>query len=761
MRRLAILLCASVGLAPAASGQVSFSGLDLSPANTLLFQAQARSPDFGTYTTALIADLPTRGLRQLTFFPEEVLLLQGKEVVQIQNRFGVFRSEPGFASIAPIPLFPSFATGGQIQAGKIMPMGTSPNGSYLLFVRPRSAAHGDLVLLDATRGEEVVISSRVEVSLEELPATWSPDSQFVVYAKGGGLYYFSLPQLQQARVLSESLRRIGDGSIRNVRWSAGGTLYYASGAIIFAINPAELFTRALYAGFLSIGRIEGRLPLSFDWTFDSFWISPDGKRVLLDKGGRNLFLFDMKSGDFHDATDPAALPYLYLPQDTSVRKVLWSSANVLTVLCEARNGGKTGSTIFRITPEADGRMSRFQRTPEADVKEITLSPGGELVALMRGNDVAWKDYATWTDRGRADHPSPLHVLWLDDQNLLIAGTWFTEKRSILTGESTLVALSQVSDAGYQVDGDAVLAATPGGAYAFSQKEGAWKRASGYAVKERTTTSESYRAYLEPSSRGSYENLIMVRDAKGYGTTSLVPAESILYEPFPPRDERVDFTNFTHGSRTRRREVSLVFNAVDSVEGLTGILNTLSAYRLRCTFFVNGEFMRRYPAAVKEISDSGHEVGSLFSVYFNMTDARFAVDAAFIKAGLAKTEDDYHTLTGRELSLLWHAPYYIVNSDIIAAARQMNYTYVGRDLDTYDWVSRRDTNRAMGLYRPAADLVDRIIADKKPGSIIPMLVGTGDGRRDDYLFQKLDLVVNELIRLGYTIVPVSTLIEHAR
>ena len=77
--------------------------------------------------------------------------------------------------------------------------------------------------------------------------------------------------------------------------------------------------------------------------------------------------------------------------------------------------------------------------------------------------------------------------------------------------------------------------------------------------------------------------------------------------------------------------------------------------------MNGEFIRRYPDAVREIADSGHEVGSLFYAYFNMTDARFTVDSDFVKSGLARNEDDYYAATGRELSLLWHAPYYIVNS----------------------------------------------------------------------------------------------------
>jgi hypothetical protein len=103
----------------------------------------------------------------------------------------------------------------------------------------------------------------------------------------------------------------------------------------------------------------------------------------------------------------------------------------------------------------------------------------------------------------------------------------------------------------------------------------------------------------------------------------------------------------------------------------------------------------------------------------------------------------------------------VNSEIISAAAEMNYTYAGRDLDSYDWVTASESNQARGIYMHAADLVESIIARKEPGSIIPLQVGAGEGRRDDYLFQKLDILINELVGRGYDVVPVSTLIEDAR
>ena len=289
----------------------------------------------------------------------------------------------------------------------------------------------------------------------------------------------------------------------------------------------------------------------------------------------------------------------------------------------------------------------------------------------------------------------------------------------------------------------------------------WENTETLSLQPNNVASANYRVYLEPSSRGNYKNMIMVRDAKGYGTFPLFPAEKMQYERFPDREEPVDFVNFNHGSRIRRREIAIVFNVVDSIDGLTFILNTLSEYRVQATFFVNGEAIRRYPGAIKEIAESGHEVGSLFYVYFNMTDSRFHVDQTFIKSGLAKNEDDYFAATGSELSLLWHAPYYFVNSDIIEASKQMNYTYVGRDVDALDWVGKSDSNVASGVYRSSASLVKRIMELKKPGSIVPIYAGIGEGKRDDYLFHSLDLIINGLVTNGYTIVPISTLVEHAR
>ena len=407
MRKTLLLLCLSLA-ATLSFGQVSFSGLDLSPTDRLLFTASASSGAGGPFDTLFLADAHTRRMRQLTFYPEEVQLLQD-HVLQVQNRFGVFRSEAEFRNIAPLSMFPSFVAGSQVQVGTIAPMKTSPDGRFLLYLRTRSPAYGDLTLLNVATGAQTVISTKVELSLESLPASWSPDSRYIVYAKTSGLYYYSLAQMQENRVLTEDLRNIGTGSMANVRWSGGGTLDYISGVIVYEIDPNELFTRALYSGFLKIGKVVAKIPFQFDPNFDSFWVAPDGRNLLLNKGGRNIFLYYVTLDDFHDSGVPLSLPYLSLPRDTMVKKVIWSPANIVTLLCETRSAGVRGSTVFRLSQDAQGSYGTFVRTDDSGVLDITLSPDGTRAALMSADGVSWKDYASWQDKGRMAHPSPLHV----------------------------------------------------------------------------------------------------------------------------------------------------------------------------------------------------------------------------------------------------------------------------------------------------------------------------------------------------------------
>jgi peptidoglycan/xylan/chitin deacetylase (PgdA/CDA1 family) len=764
LNRPAVLLTACLLsvtlLAARLAAEVGFAGLDLSADNRLLFRARTDSPRYGDYDTLFQARLEDGEIVQLTFFPEDAALFAGGSVLQVHNRFGLFRTDPRTGAFGPISNLDSFVRRGRVENGALSPLRTSPDGRCVLRVRARSAAFGDLVVHDLEEGTESVVSQGVEIDLAEPPFGWSPLSDFFVYSKGGALFYYSLRQLSEGRVPAEEYRRIGEGRIRNVRWARDGILYYLSGSLLYRMDSRELFTRALYSGYLPIGQLVGKIPFSFDPSFDRFWMSPAGDRILLAKSDRNVFVYPVMTEDFVTTGEASSLPYLYLPRSRVIRQVLWSGSGILTLLTEGVENGSLRRAVYRLRT-VDGDIPSAFREMGDQPRELALSPDERTIAAVLADRVQLIDLESWQPGPSRAHPDPLHALWSEDGSLVIAGSQIIERWSPGAGEAVLMGLSQAGAYSFSADEQSVLVSVDGGTYRQEAGSSGWQAAGTASLREKRTASGNYRVYLEEALADPFRNAIMVRDARGFGTRPLLSRQPPQFEPFPAADEPVDPVVFAHGSRIRRREVALVFNAVDSIEGLPGILATLNDYKIRATFFVNGEVIRRYPDAVQAIAEAGHEVGSLFYIYFNMTDSRFQLDRDFIKRGLARNEDDYYAATGRELSLLWHAPYYFVNSDIVAASREMNYVYVSRDVDSLDWVTREMSFAARDLYLPAARLVERVIAEKRPGSIVPVLVGTPKGIREDFLFQKLDLLIDGLMERGYRVVPVTTLIEHAR
>jgi peptidoglycan/xylan/chitin deacetylase (PgdA/CDA1 family) len=763
LKRLLLIALFSSALTGALWTELRFSSPDLSDQNLLLFTVRSESPSWGAYDTLFMADLADHAVTQLSHFPERLAYLREKKVLQLQNRFGVFQSDENLGSFRPSPLFGSFVRDSRVLQGSLSPLSISPDGRYVLYVRPASPAFGDLIFVDLDNGEEYLISSGIEIDLTSTPTVWAPDSSFFVYSKKRTIFYMSVRSVVEKRGVEESYRRIGEGQIGNVTPGRSASLYYLSGNLVYELASGELFTRALYQDYLDIGRLVGKIPFTFDANFDSFWISPTGTYILLNKGGRNLFLYVLSTEDFSSSGDSQSLPYLYLPRNSRIHRVLWNESGVLTVLTGGSENGRVSSQVFRIDAAEMASSPAFRRMDLEGVEDIVFSPSRDRAAVIGRDRVAVYEYESWRKIVEYAHPEVLQVAWISEDELVIAGASTIELYSLGGASRRVLGISQADAYSFSADQRQVTAAVGGRSFQWapapgSGSAGIWRETSA-SVRRRKTVSDAFRVYLEDTPDRIYQNMLMIRDRKGLITTPLLePADEL--EPFPENDDPLDFVTFNHGSRIRRREIALVFNVIDSVEGLPTILSVLRDFDLRCTFFVNGEAIRRYPDAVREISRSGHEVGSLFSRYFDMTDSRFRLDKEFIKRGLAQNEDEYYAATGKELSLLWHAPYYFVNSDIVQASREMNYVYVGRDVDPLDWVTREMGLQVKDIYFSASRLVERVVEQKKPGSIVPVLAGKPTGQRDDYFFHRLDLLIDALIKRGYEIVPVSVLIEHA-
>ena len=63
--------------------------------------------------------------------------------------------------------------------------------------------------------------------------------------------------------------------------------------------------------------------------------------------------------------------------------------------------------------------------------------------------------------------------------------------------------------------------------------------------------------------------------------------------------------------TEEKEVAFTMNCAWNADDIDSILDTLSKYKVKITFFMVGDWVQKYPEAVKKISDAGHEIRKPF------------------------------------------------------------------------------------------------------------------------------------------------------
>jgi peptidoglycan/xylan/chitin deacetylase (PgdA/CDA1 family) len=718
---------------------IRFFGLDLSGERLLFAASSSRD----TRSQLFLARLGSLSASRLSALPERLEILDGGKTLLVQNAYGIQsvpvsgglpRAVPGFSS----------AFGGEFAApGTSRAAVPSEDGKWLLFVDPVSHARGDLVLLERATGERRVVSRDMDRPGRLFPAVWSLDSRFFLYMKAGKLYFYtaggnSLPPSDERR------RLIGEGRISSLCRTEGG-FYYLKGSSLRIIRSADLAAKFLYPRVLEAGENTRTIPFEFDPVFDSYWMSEDGSSMIFSRAGRNVFYYPLEE------TPETPLPYIKLSSSFSLRTVLWDEG-IVTILAGERDGN---SLAYRIDGGAFIRL-------EIPAAAAALSPDGKKVVIWGNEGAVLYDYQNWEPLQTLTEKPALSCVWLNGKELVVGGGERIERFFLEEGEevqSALVCLSSVSEYGFDEGGNSI-AARSGAFWFVTDGTAPWTETDPPALKEPSRSSSRYRVFLDERSSGFFDNMPMVRSLGDAKTFPLFPASGIARKSLAR--ERIRKTRpsemegvFAHGSRSSSR-VALSFDLYDDDTGLYYVLNVLSQYGITGNFFLNGEFIRRHPDGAAAIAEAGHETGSMFYAPIDLSDARYGADRDFIARGLARNEDEFHGATGGELALLWHPPWYAVSPEIAAYASRSGYKTVGRDMDTGDWISRAEARR-IGMEEPsAADIIDTIMDSIENGSIVPIRLGILPGGRSDYLFDRLELLLDAIIRSGYEIVPVSRL-----
>lgn len=762
-RNLGMLCLALFFLIPLFA-DIRFEGLDLSADGRLLYAVQVSNQGSSPEKGLFISDLEKNNSIVLTAFPKKIDLLDESRIIQIQNSFGTFRIPSNGGLPQSVPGFPGFTDGAPPQTGQIEAMASSYDGKWILYVEPVTSAYGNLVLIDVASGKRSSVASHIERPGKRFPAIWSRDSRVFIYTKDGKLYYHTLNTLNSASV-DEQFRLIGDGQINSVYWGPRGDFFYIQGRTVYKVRSAELFARSLYTSFLEIGQVAGILPFAFDPAFDLFWIHPESKAIVVSKSGQILFYFPLRTSISTDTTSTdlsSFYPYLVLPALCSEIRLLWSTSDIIT-LWGLRADQSSIAFAYRMDVSKEKGPYSFIPLALPAVSDGLLAPDGTKAVLWGDGGCFLYNYQDWKPIFTISKKSTFAARWLNNDELIIGDTNLLY-RFKQPDNRTILSLSKADAFGYEDKTGAVLAKSDD-IWFRTDGNTPWSHSDTVRLRPTAVSSDRFRVYLENQGGSPYQNIPMVRSIDGLSTKSLILPDGSLYEPISnvPAQEGMSSINgvFNNGRRYGLRMISLTFDVIDSPEGLTTVLETLKQYGIRATFFINGEFIRRYGESTRLLAASGHEIGSLFFAPIDLADTRYRVDDAFIKRGLARNEDEYFQTTGKELSSIWHAPFYILSPELIAAASAAGYKTIGRDIDPFDWVSKTDVRSSYVPYRSASEIVDQIMKSKRPGSIIPVRIGTNEGSRTDYLFNRLDVLLDALLRAGYQIVPVSTLMENSK
>lgn len=136
--------------------------------------------------------------------------------------------------------------------------------------------------------------------------------------------------------------------------------------------------------------------------------------------------------------------------------------------------------------------------------------------------------------------------------------------------------------------------------------------------------------------------------------------------------------------TNESKVAFTMNCAWNADDIDSILSTLKKHNVHITFFMVGEWVDKYPDAVKKISDSGHEIA-------NHSDGHKHVDQLNLEENEKEIQlcsDKIKKITGKSTNL-YRGPYGEYNNTVIQAAENQKHITIQWSLDTLTTVYKEN------------------------------------------------------------------------
>ncbi len=188
-------------------------------------------------------------------------------------------------------------------------------------------------------------------------------------------------------------------------------------------------------------------------------------------------------------------------------------------------------------------------------------------------------------------------------------------------------------------------------------------------------------------------------------------------------------------KTDDKRVSLSFDAAWGNEQTQNLLDILSKYNVKTTFFLVGDWVRTYPDDVKKIAAAGHDVGNHSNTHPYMTK----LGGDEMKSEIETCSAEIEALTGKKPTL-FRPPYGDYNNAVVDTVTGLDMYCVQWSIDSLDWQDPTPE-----------EILAKVEKNLAPGAIILMHNGAKNTPA------ALPSVIEYIQSQGYEIVPISELL----
>ena len=708
---------------------ISFENIDINDSDEVLYTINQNEYKGKTYGTLAYTKLQN-GSHQvshefLTCFPEQMELINNGRILQIRNKYGTAHYDfinhnfewKNYSKNIPEINVP------------LTPYSVSNDGKWICYLQQTSDVKASLIIKNVSSGKIKELCADVLMDYEKIPVKWATDSSILFYENAGSIYFCNPDAYFRDIEVDEKNRKIGRGKISSIQIISEKYLAYVDDFLLYKINLKELYTLGLYSGVIGQGKIVGRLPFQFNPESDYFSVNKSFSGIFVVQNDRMFSYLTCKTESCEYMDVVYSKPYTDSKATLSNYNVLWDKKEAPILWLEKLpydSIHKKGS-VYKIS------TTSLQVLEIEDAGKPFVSPDGSKVAFFAGESIYVYDVTTWSRIGQLPGECVSSVIWLDPNNLIVGGTKSIKKWNTLTNETLVIAMSSCK-AGYwnHINGKIVCDNGSGVEYEFDKENKTWSKIGVTSKRNPITQNGRYRVFLGNSINSNFENSIYVR------TLTSKPTTKVLYSQ-------------TRKKTSPKKKLALVFDAYDNADGLSKVITTLSKYNINSTFFINGEFIRRYPSETKQISIYNFDCASMFFSAIDLTDNEFIIDEDFIRRGLARNEDEFYQLTRKELSLFWHAPFYLKNSKILSAGEKTGYNYVEVLDDIRDL---QELSKNQNIQEVLAKYIK--IIETKDAVVIPIPLGYSTSLVNTPLYNNLDLLICTLLKKGYEFETINNL-----